>query len=249
MELKQKLSASIQRRFKTDIAPQNPVKFVLQLPFDDVINQAIATVYLYTRSGKGPKKSIFLTEIITAIGHSLRNKFRLPKDSALAARAGAFLLYSFEELELLKVVLGKGNGKHATYVVDVLNDKAIAGLWEKLPSSRIEKLPSETPYCPWETAFHPSGACLVKTQNTEVLAKLTAETHPIVFDCVNKSQSIGWRINQPIHELQAWALRNKADAFAEIWNMQNPVAKQSKIREAEAIGSIAERFIGKTFYH
>jgi len=31
--------------------------------------------------------------------------------------------------------------------------------------------------------------------------------------------------------------------------MHNPEAKQSKIREAKAIGSIAKRFIGKVFYH
>ena len=247
---KQKLTGSLIRRINTEIAPQNPVKFLNEIDVNFAIDLAISILYLYTRVGRGAAKKITLmTEVISAIGHGIRNKHKMKKDSALAAKSGAFILYSFEEIGLVYVVLGKAANTHATYTIEVTDEERISELWDGLPNNTTEKLPSETPYCPWTSTRHICDVSMVKTNNKEVLRKLTPETHPIVFDCLNKAQQVGWTINEDIYHIYTWALRNKTDAFADIWEMHNAEAKQSKIREAKAIGGIAKRFIGKVFYH
>jgi hypothetical protein len=207
-------------------------------------------VYLYTREKRGTKfKSILLTEIISAIGHSIRTKSKMKRDSALAAKAGAFILYSFEQLGMLHVKKGTGTNGHGTYLIDVLNDEAITKLWEGLPDDKAEKLPSITPFAPWVSSRHPCGMTIIKTTNKDVLEELTPESHPIVFDTLNKAQSVGWQVNKDIFPLVNWALRNKVEAFADIWEIQNDEAKRSKLREATAVAGIAKRFVDTVFYH
>jgi DNA-directed RNA polymerase len=78
---------------------------------------------------------------------------------------------------------------------------------------------------------------------------LTPDRHPVVFRAVNRKQHVGWRVNADIFDLSQWALRNKTDAFADIWEMQNPEAKASKLREARSVIDIASRFKDSVFYH
>jgi DNA-directed RNA polymerase len=237
-------------RMNTELAPQNPVKFLKEADVETYLDIVISIVYLYTRPKRNSAKStIYMVELISAIGHAVRNKLKLKRDSGLAAKAGAFLLYTFEEIGAIQVVLGQGANHHASYIIQVLDDELINSLWENLPATHVEKLPSETPYEAWTTGKHPCGAQLVKTGNRGVLDVLRADTHPIVFDCVNKAQQQGWTVHREVFELQSWALRNRVEAFSDIWDQQNPEARTTKLREAKAIGGIAERFLDKTFYH
>jgi len=245
---KQKLVNSIERRLRKEVSVRNPVKFLKNLDALKMADIAIEIVYLFTRNVRNEKQTI-LAEVIAGIGHEVRNKHKIKRDSALAAKAGAFLLYSFEELGILYVKLGRGANAHGQYIVEVINEEALTNLWSEVTIQKTEKLPSETPYAPWISSHHDIGISLVKTNSKLVLDAVTPETHPIVFNVVNKAQEVGWQINEEVYELQLWALRNKTDAFAEIWDQQNPTAKQSKLREAKAISEIARRFIGKTFYH
>ena len=248
--MKGQLIASIKSRMAVEIAPQSPLRFLQKLNPEEYIDSVISVVYLYTRAKRGANKNtVYLTEVISAIGHGIRNKYKMKRDSSVAAKAGAFMLFSFEQLGMLQVVLGQGSKGHGSYIVQVLDDDAISKLWENLVADNIEKLPSETPYAPWSTTRHPCGSYLVKTGNKDVLDKINIETHPIIFDCVNKAQAMGWKVNREVYDLHLWALRNKTDAFAEIWEQQNPEAKTTKLREAKAIGGIAKRFLDKTFYH
>lgn len=245
--MKSKLLASLSYRISTEIAPQNPVKFISTLDVEELLNIAVPVIYLYTR-GSGKREIVYFADIISAIGHAVRGKYSLKKDSSLAAKAGAFILYSFEECGILRVNIG-ARGKHQAYLVEVLHDEQLVKLWESVPIDKTEKLPSLTPYAAWETAYHPNGNKLVKTGSSTVLDSLKAESHPIVFNVVNKAQEVGWCINESIFNLVNWALRNKTDAFADIWEMQNPEAKQSKLREAKTIANMAKRFVGQVFYH
>lgn len=248
--MKQKLIEAIRKRIENEIAPQNPLKYLLHHKVEDYIDNVITVTYLYTRAKRGPQKhTIYLTEVIAAIGHSIRNKFKLKKDSAIAAKTGAFMLYSYEQIGALQVTLGSGTKGHGAYIIQVTDDEAICKLWEHVDQEAVEKLPSLVPYAPWVNAKHETGAWMVKTSNKDVLYKLTPETHPIVFDCINKAQTIGWTVNKEVYDIHLWALRNKTDAFADIWELQNPEAKTTKLREARAIGDIAKRFVGKVFYH
>lgn len=248
--MREALLTSLQERILKEISNQNPLKFLKTLKIEDYADTIVSVIYLYTRPKKGlNKQAIYLVELISAVGHAVRNKAKLKRDSGLAAKTGAFILYSFEQAGILQVALGQGNKGHASYIVQILEDDTICELWNQLEPSKVEKLPSETPYEPWKAARHPAGVNIVKTGNKEVLDMLTPDTHPIVFNCLNKAQEIGWNINRDVFELHSWALRNKTDAFADIWDAQNPEAKSTKLREAKAIGDIAKKFIDKTFYH
>jgi DNA-directed RNA polymerase len=249
--MKQKLISSLKRRINEELVNyQNPVKIIEQLPLATIVDVSTSIVFLYTRASKGSKvKPIYLVEVISAIGHALNKELKHKKDSGLAAKIGAFVLYSFEELHLIETHLGRGGNGHSTYLIKVLNENALLALWEKVPVVKSEKFPSEVPYAPWTSTRHPTGMSLVKTSNSYVLNNLKPETHPIVYESVNRAQEVGWKINTEIYDIHLWALRNKTDAFADIWEMQNPEAKASKVREALTIGSIARRFLKKTFYH
>lgn len=248
--MREALLTSLQERILKEISNQNPLKFLKTLKIEEYADTIVSVVYLYTRPKKGlNKQAIYLVELISALGHAVRNKAKLKRDSGLAAKTGAFILYSFEQAGILQVALGQGNKGHASYIVQILEDDTICELWNQLEPSKVEKLPSEVPYESWKTARHPAGISIVKTGNKEVLDTLTPDTHPIVFSCLNKAQEIGWNINRDVFELHSWALRNKTDAFADIWDAQNPEAKSTKLREAKAIGDIAKKFLDKTFYH
>jgi len=241
---------SLSFRIKTEISDKSTLKYLKHLNIEDYLDTVISVLYLYTRQKRGSNRNtIYLTEVICAIGHAIRNKYKLKRDSAVAARTGAFILYTFELAGILQVILGQGAKGHNAYIIQVQDDDELCKLWDNLEPSKIEKLPSETPYTPWKSTKHETGMILVKTGNKDVLDKLTPETHPIVFDCVNKAQTVGWIINETIFELHLWALRNKTDAFSDIWELHNSEARATKIREAKAVGSIAKRFLGKQFYH
>lgn len=248
--MKSKLKNSITRRLLTEISVRNPVKFLKLLPIDDIIDKAISVVYLYTRmKKKSNKKAVLLTEVISAIGHGIRNANKLSRDSSLAAKAGAFLLYSFEENGWLTVGLTSGTNGHQVYAITVTNEDAIAKLWETVSIDKTEKLPNATPYSDWTGPYHETGVSLVKTLSSEVLSELTPETHPMIFNLVNRAQHVGWIINNDVYSIYSWALRNKTEAFNDIWELQNPEARASKLREAESIGGIAKRFLDIPFYH
>lgn len=248
--MKIQIIKNLKNRIDDEITNREQIRYLKSYTVESYYDTLISILYLYTRPKKGQAKpAIYFTEIISAIGHTVQTKLKQKRDSGRAAKTGAFLLYTFEELGLLQVMLGASVKGHGQYVVQVLNDDEICKLWTAIETSKIEKLPSETPYVPWQTSRHPCGANLVKTGNREVLDSLNPETHPMVFDCVNKAQAVGWNINKDVYDIYSWALRNKTDAFSEIWELTNAEAKTTKIREATAIGGIAKRFIGKTFYH
>ena len=246
--MRQKLIDSLRLRTKKEIAPQNPIKYLKNFEVEDYIDIVISVVYLYTRPKKKGGGQIYLTEVISAIGHKVRSKLKQKTDSSNAAKTGAFILYSFEELGILFIKLGYG-GKHQAYIVEILKDNVICELWQSITSKEIEKIPSLYPYLPWTSTRHHTGMSMVKTQNKYVLKTIKPETHGMLFDCLNSAQRTGWMINDEIFKLHLWALRNKTDAFADIWEQHNPEAKATKLREAKAIGDIAKKFIGKVFYH
>jgi hypothetical protein len=249
--LKSQLITSLKDRLREEITdPRNSLKYLKTLKVEDYFDQVISIIYLYTRQKKGGRSNtVYLTEIICAIGHAIRNKYKLPRNSAVAARTGAFVLWTFEQHQILEVLLGAGSKGHAAYIIRVLDDDAISSLWDNLDPHQIEKLPSDKPYAPWTSTKHETGAFLVKTGNKEVLEIIKPETHPLVFKAINVSQQTGWQINEYIYNLHLWALRNKTEAFSDIWELHNPEARATKIREAKAIGGIARRFLGKVFYH
>lgn len=150
---------------------------------------------------------------------------------------------------MIQVLLGGGGNGHGTYIIKVLNDEGIKRLWEEVNIENCSKMPSLTPYAPWTSSKHETGAVMIKTGDKNLLKSVTPETHPMVFDAINKSQAIGWQINRDVYAVTQWALRNKTDAFSDIWEQQNPEAKKTKLRESTAIINIANKLLAHNFWH
>jgi hypothetical protein len=108
--MKNKLVMSIRRRIGDEIGPRSrDLKYLKDVAVEDYVDVTISTVYLYTRKKKsrlGKGKNVPLYEMISAIGHKVRSHLGLKRNSAVAAKTGAFLLYSFEEMAILHVELG-----------------------------------------------------------------------------------------------------------------------------------------------
>lgn len=247
--MRNKLKQSLMRRIQSEIAPQSPLKYLKDINLDNILDGIITNVYMYTRPKRGTtNKQILMVEVISIIGHTIRKG--LKKDSSIAAKTGAFVLYSFEELGILKAQLGSAGNGHATYVIEVIDDTIIQALWETVDRGAARgKLPSLVQYEPYTEFRHPTGQALVKTGNREVAELIKLETHPIIFNAINKSLTVGWQINKEIYKIAKWALNNHTDAFSDIWEQQNPQAKTTKLRETKAILSIADKFIDTVFYH
>jgi DNA-directed RNA polymerase len=249
-KMKSLILESLKRRLDAEISSQNPVKFLKKIPTATILDIATPLIYLYTRKKYKDEEPIFFTELISAIGHSIRKEFNLQQDSALAAKTGAFIIYTFEENEILKVKLSQGKQKHATYVIEVLNDDVIINLWESVPIVKTEKLPSEFPYKPWNNYLHSETKTkIIKTGNSNVLKSFTKTNYPLCYESLNRSMKVEWKVNVKIFELVNWALKYKTDAFSDIWEQQDSEARNSKLREAKSVYSIAKRFTYRTFYH
>jgi len=245
---KKNLISFTDERLSTESTTQQPVKFLVHSNTEENIEIAIELLYLYTRQSKSTDtKSAALTRVAVAIGNRVLSGNQ--RDTALAVKIGAFLIYSFEAVGIIKVELGQSSGKHATYVIKLLNEDAIGFLWNTLDQTKVEKLPSSVRLPPWTSSRSLAGANIVKTNNTSVLQKLTPENNPIVYRSINKLQEVAWSVNEPVFNVATWALRNKVDAFSDIWEMQNEEAKASKLREVHTIAGIAKRYIGKNIYH
>ena len=247
--MKQAILESLENR-KSEIPSRSQLRYLIDLDFNDHINDIISIVYLYTR----PKRNttiphIFLTEVICAIGRKMMQSLKMKQNSSIAAKTGAYVIYSFEETKLLQVVLGPSIRKHAAYVINVLKDEEICKLWTTVPSSTIEKLPNLKPYAPWESFKHETGVSLVKTLSEDIKKKINIKDQPLMFEAVNRAQEVGWQINHEVYSIHLWAFKYKALAFSDIWNAHSAEARATKMRETKAITSIATRFLYDTFYH
>ena len=192
-----------------------------------------------------------------------------------AVKLGAFIIYSFEKLGLVDKVETQDRNKHSNYFIQasVKGDRKLTNLRNTIDKEKSDKFPKQDgPYPDWKGPYN-SGYRLIKTQEenlmghtkevisgydevtgepTEYIKRhhfLNPKDYPVMFQAVNDSQKIGWRINLEMMEVFDWALAKEEAAFGDIWSMTNPQAKQSKLREAEAILNTAENMGEDTFYH
>lgn len=243
------LIKSLAERLEVEVSKRDKLSFLFELDLNECFNIAVSTLYLYSRPQKTEDTKIIFTIIASAIGHNIRDHYKLKKDSSIAVRVGAFFLYSFELYGITLLELKPGVKEHANYVLTILDDEAIKKLWASIPKKTSGKLPSETPYEPWTSTLHSTGARLIKTGERSVLKDVNPENTPLIFECVNKMQRTGWRLDEEILKIQKLAIKQRAPVFDSIWKISDKESKTSKIREVKTIFQIAEQFIGKTFYH
>jgi hypothetical protein len=252
--VKDQIIASLKRRVEEEISSRNKMKIFKELEWEKHYDKMIEVMYLYTRPKRGSDDPLFFVEIIMAVGRAVADPFfeekGIKKDSSMCAKLGAFIVYTFEELQLLYVSLGAGRSGHQSFVVTVVNDDAIQKLWEGVDSEGLTKLPSTKPYADWEGFIHTeTGTRFIKTKNKAVKRWATPSNMPIMFESVNRAQRVGWRINREVYDLQMWCFQTRAPAFNDIWKAHSREAMATKKREIKAINSIATMFLDREFYH
>ena len=211
-----------------------------------MVDIAVNVIYSFSR---GRESSTFwLAETICAIGNAVVFHNKQPRNSGNAAKIGGFILYSFEECGIISTELLSGKKRHAAYGLLVKDHESLEKMWQALPAEKTNKMPLFAPYPSWSCAVNHRGEKLIKTPNKYVLG-ITAETHPLVFEVVNRSQKIGWIVNKAILDTASWAFREKQDAFAEIWQLHDREARASKVRETKTVINMANKVKKDVFYH
>lgn len=247
--MRTKLLTMTAHRINNEISARSPLRYLKDLDLEEGFDAVVSVLFTHTRPARGSGKPAFLADIVTAMGHAFRQSYRLKKDSSLAARTGAFILWSFSYYDIIETLMGAGRRGHQAYIIRVKDDFALTKMFEVLPARAGGKFPSLSPYSAWTQYRHETGALIVKTGCKEVLQALTPKKHPMVFATLNKAQEIGWQVNEDVFQIHLWALRTRSEVFADVWEMENAAAREQKTREISAISTIAKRLRGNTFYH
>ena len=244
--MKSKILRSLGIRITSEINDSMQIKFLKTFNVEELYTIAVDIIFMRSRTNKVDDTALF-SEVIHAIGERVNKAAKQKVNSAVAARVGAFTVFTFEECKLVRLKKGTGANGHGTYLLEVIDTDALEKLWIALPSDSSCNYPHMTPFPSWEKAVREDRQ-LIKTANRKVLS-ITSETHPIVFDVVNRAQRVGWRINSKLLSIASWAFRNKQKAINEIWEMHSPEAKASKVRETKTILGMATKLKSSIFYH
>ena len=249
-QLRERMISELRSRATDELKGKRSTREFAAVDPEQYFDTVITALYSYTRPRKGKKGvSLLMVEVVTALGHAVRRKLRQPTNSAVAARIGAFVLYTWEAHGILQVRLGAGHGKHQAYLVDVLDEDVLCDMWDALNIEKIDKMPNLSVPEPWVTPRQRDGMPILKTFDPTLLARISIDKQPLLFECLNRAQAVGWRVNEDVLEHVDWALKHKTDAFADIWEQHNPEAKETKLREARAVWRIASKLKGRLFYH
>lgn len=244
--LKNTVVNALQSRLHSGDLPKR-LSFLREHPLAEYYDTLIDTLYIRTRPHKGNSGFIF-AELICAIGRAVRRTLRLPADTQLAAPAGAFLLWTFEDLGILEVTLARGRSGHNVYVVKLIDDKPLQALWDAVAKRKSLLMPRFAPFGDWHE-FMRMGHKLVQTGSSDVAKYMTPENCPIAYSVVNRAQRIPWRIKSDVYLVAEWALRNKTEVFNTIWLSKSKESQTSKLRETKTILMLARRAKGRLFYH
>ena len=245
--LKGTLKEALQSRIATELSSVSKLSYLKKYDIEQYYAAMIDTLYVYTRPRRGGGSPTF-SEIICGLGNSVRSALELPRDTDAAAKTGAFILWTFEDMGILRLNLTRGKSGHAQYFVHLVNDKPLQLLWNSVAKKGTVMLPELTPWPDWETAYS-EGHKLVKTNDRRVLSSLCPRDSPVVFNTVNRAQRVGWTIREEIVRIAEWALKERAAVFDDIWRAQSKEAGKTKLREAQTIIMIAKKRTDMTFYH
>jgi len=248
--MKKSLIDNIEHRIKSEIDSRSSLAYLKKIPVDTYYDTLISTLYVFTRPRKGGKTAaVMFAEVIAGVGNRIRGRLGLRQDTTVAARTGAFMLWTFEDMGMLQVVLTRGKSGHNQYHVMLRDDEPLSILWRNLPDESVDRLPPQEPWPDWKSTRNSNGARLIKTANRQVHEWLTPENCPLIYNMVNRAQKVGWRINDAILPVYDWCMKHKAAAFMDIWEAQNKDARATKLREVKTIADMARRLKGRVFYH
>ena len=209
----------------------------------------------------GEERSKPTADIVAKIGHKVRDKLGLTRNSPYAAKVGCFVLESFVRADLVELVEEKrGGDKNTTYYVDAVDDKSMTELWELMPQDVSEQLPYTSPPEDWTSGIHKTGLPIIRHAPKSVLNQINIMDHHIILNCLNKMQNQGWKVDDQMLAWYKTAFENEDKATFKDGNKTyyafdhlNPNeakdASRSMKRESTSILTIANKMQGNEFFH
>lgn len=214
----------------------------------DYIDATIVTVATFVQPRREGEPKPSFSETICKIGHEVRSMFKLPVDSKSAAVLGALLLYPFEKIGLIRSFSATGRGGHRTYFLEVLEPLRLSKLYSESKTPKHLKYPSTVRYADWQLGEQYHSETGLKSVKTNGPGLESAANNKILLDILNKQMSRGFRINKKLLPIIDLCLKNKLEAFSDIWKQVNKDAKKTKYREATTIFEMAKTLQDDEFY-
>lgn len=204
---------------------------------------------------RGLERQTTLVDIVATIGRRVRQLLNLPNDTVSDAQVGWFICIAYIECGILiyKLKYTYKNGKkskYKAYFLQVKNWKAIEQLWDLIDQTKTDIFPLKEEATPWSSAHNANGVPIIKKGHSSSLAKFKGEDKQILFDTLNKLQSIGWRINKDVFSVYRHFLHNPCvNSPFKLHSEIDTEKKQSLLIEAQGIERLALNHIDNAFYH
>src|SRR6056300_417708 len=211
--------------------------------------------FSYTHILKGLERKSTLVEVASSIGRRLRQKLRQKQNSVLDVQGGWFVIISYIELGILgyrkKHTYRNGKkDKHRSYFLYAKDWKAIKELMDLVDTEKVDMFPVSAPPEDWQgEAYHiDTGISVIKKGYEAALKYFQENDMSYIVNTLNKLSHTAWRINEPVFEVYKQCMTSEQNPF-KFTKEIDPIKRASLIIEAEAIQRLAEKHIGRPFYH
>lgn len=242
------LTEDLQYRQST-LNKRQAASYLIEMQARDIIE------FSYTHVLKGLERKATLVEIASNIGRRLRQKLRQKQDSVLDVQGGWFVLISYIELGILgyrkKHTYRNGKkDKHRSYFLYAKNWQAIKELMDLVDNEKCDMFPVNKPPADWtQEAYHrETGISVIKKGYENAIKYYEKNDMSYIINTLNKLNKTGWRINEPVFEVYKQCMKIPDNPF-KFTKEIDPIKRASLIIEAEAIQRLAEKNLGKAFYH
>lgn len=215
----------------------------------ELVSMSIAQVM------KGAESKVTLVDLVVSLGHRVRQKLNLQRDTVAACHAGWFVFISYLENKIctfyLKKKRKKGKtSKYQSYHVSLQNKELMKELWEEIydSSEYVELFPLKTPPDDWESGMHKLGYPMIRKGDSFLLSQINKEDDEFILGVLNKLGKIAWTVNTEVLDVYDHYLTDPSGPFR-MHRESDPAKIQSLKIEAETISMIANKFRGEPYYH
>jgi len=205
---------------------------------------------------KGLERQATLVDIIATLGRRIRQRLNLSNDTVADAQVGWFVCISYLECKVLvfrlKYTYKNGKkSKYQAYFLQVNDWKALKELWSLIDDTKVEIFPLREAAEPWSGPLNNNGMPIVKKGHSSALIQFKDnEDKQILFDVLNKLQSVGWRINKDVFKVYQHFLKKESTPSPfKLHSEIDEEKKNSLLIEVEAIERLALKHLDNTFYH